>query len=390
MTTLVRAAGVLAGFAAALAAGLYAYALSDGAPDFASGLFPASRFEVSCERTPEAACTFEDARRAAANAPLGAGALSLKLAAQYEAGDAAGLTELARLVLSQDARSELARIVLAEDALAEGDREAFLRLYLPLFQTDRRQAGVYAEVLAAVSGDPDLFQLIERQVQETQPYWGGQYLAALAGAAQVPLAEMMSLYAEFPAAQPSLLGKLTGSGRWPGAYVVFIELLSSGALKRETGLPALSVPYNPNLLEIKAPPPFNWRLQGQGAEWLDGGGVYAFFQGRRGETFLVQSFPLSPGSWRLSANMSGDVSETGGWFRWQLRCASGTGVLASFDVQKLTAAPATYDFEFERPAEACELLTLSLIGVPGTFPQPARVELRSVSLELIPTGEAAQ
>jgi hypothetical protein len=193
---------------------------------------------------------------------------------------------------------------------------------------------------------------------------------------------MIPLYAEFPSAQPGLLGKLTASGRWMGAYILFSEFLSKGALAREADLPALSVPYNPGLLELKAPPPFNWQVLGQGAEWTEGGGVYAFFQGRRGETFLVQTFPLSPGPWRLAAGMSGDVSETGGWFRWQLACAGGSPVIERFEVHDLSAAPADYSFDFEQAQQGCAFVTLSLIGVPGTFPQPARIEVSSVRLEM--------
>jgi hypothetical protein len=380
MTLLVRAAGVIAGLAAALLAGLYALAISPEAPAFAKGFFPASSFEVRCREDGEPDCAGGAALVAAAHAPLGARALSQQLEELYAGGEAGGRAELASLVLSQDPRSELARVILADAALVAGDREAFLRLYLPLFETDRPQAAAYADALASVSGDPELFRLIEAHVRTAQPYWGPQYLASLAGAASVPLADMIPLYTEFPAAQPGLLGKLTAAGRWTSAYVLFTEFLSNGALAREPGLPALSVPYNPQLLEVKTPPPFNWQFVGQGAEWVDGGGVYAFFQGRRGETFLEQSFPLPPGAWRFTARMSGDVSETGGWFRWQLACAGGSPVIGRFEVHELSAAPAEYGFDFEQALPGCEFITLSLIGVPGTFPQPARIEVNSVAL----------
>ena len=380
MTRLVRAAGATAGLAAALLAGLYAGALSPGAPDFATRLFPASSFEVRCRQEDAPGCGEDAALAAAANSPLGARALGQQLEAVYAVDGAGARAELASLVLSQDPRSELARVVLAEAALAAGDREGFLRLYLPLFETDRAQSAAYADALAFVSRDRDLFRQVEAHVQAAQPYWGPQYLASLAGAASVPVADMIPLYAEFPSAQPGLLGKLAASGRWTSAYVLFTEFLSKGALAREPALPALSVPYNRQLLEVPAPPPFNWQVLGQGAEWVEGGGVYAFFQGRRGETFLVQSFPLSAGAWRLTTRMSGDVSETGGWFRWQLACAGGSPVIGAFDVRELSAAPAEYNFEFEQALPGCEFVTLSLIGVAGTFPEPARIEVSSAGL----------
>ena len=381
MTPLVRAAGAIGGLAGALLACLYALALSTEAPAFARGLFPASSFEVGCAGDGAATCGAEAALAAAAGAPLGAQALSQKLEQAYAGVEVNTRVDLASLVLRQDPRSELARVILAERALTGGDWERFLKLYLPLFETDRRQSAAYADALASVSSDPDLFRLIETHVRGAQPYWGPQYLESLAGSASVPLAEMIPLYAEFPSAQPGLLGKLSASGRWMGAYILFSEFLSKGALAREADLPALSVPYNPVLLELKAPPPFNWQLRGQGADWVEGGGVYAFFQGRRGQIFLVQTFPLSPGPWRLAARMSGNVSETGGWFRWQLACAGGSPVIERFEVHDLSAAPADYSFDFEQAEQGCAFVTLSLIGVPGTFPQPARIEVSSVRLE---------
>jgi hypothetical protein len=79
--------------------------------------------------------------------------------------------------------------------------------------------------------------------------------------------------------------------------------------------------------------------------------------------------------------MSGDVSETGGWFRWQLACAGGSPVIERFEIHDLSAAPADYSFDFEKAQQGCPFVTLSLIGVPGTFPQPARIEVSSVRLE---------
>lgn len=380
MMLVIRAAGAMTGLTGAVLAGLYALALSPDAPGFARGLFPVSSFEASCAKEGAVDCGPDAVLAAAADAPLGAKALSQKLEQAYEGSVSDASIDLAALVLSQDPRSELARVILAERALVSGERDAFLKLYLPLFETDRRQSTAYADALASVSSDQELFRLIEAHVRNTQPYWGPQYLNSLAGSAGVPLAQIIPLYAEFPSAQPGLLRKLTASGRWMSAYVLFSELLSSGALAREPSLPALSVPYNSGLLELKAPPPFNWQILGQGAEWIEGGGVYAFFQGRRGETFLVQTLPLQPGGWRLTARMSGDVSETGGWFRWQFACAGGSPLIERFEIHDLSAAPADYTFDFEKAQQGCEFVTLSLIGVPGTFPQPARIEVRSVRL----------
>lgn len=358
-----------AGFAAC-----YAFVLSGAA---GPSLYPAAYLEEFCPRS-EAGCGIEEARQAAKRAPLGAPALSGTLQAAYDAA-APDRARLAAHVLSQDPRSELARVILAEEALAQGDYSRFLDLYLPMFATDRAQAAVYADVLATLSADPALYQQIEARLRVARPNWGASYLTALAGKGGVAFSDMIKLYAAFPAAQPGLLSKMTGAGNWRGAYLAFNELRQSGVLAADPSVPGLSVPYNQNLVETPVPPPFNWQVRSRGAEWLSPGGIYAFFQGRRGETFLSQSFPLGPGTWTLSARTSGQVSETGGWFRWRLDCAGGA-LLHQFDIDRLSAAPAEISFDFEHPVGACEFVTLSLIGVPGSFPQPARIEVTRVSL----------
>ena len=165
-------------------------------------------------------------------------------------------------------------------------------------------------MLAALSADRELFAELEPRIETGAPYWGAAYLAALAGKGEVPVSRLAGLYSAFPAAQPGLLNQVAKTGNWAGAYILFSEFITRGALAGSA--PPLSVPYNPGLLNSDAPAPFNWLLRRQGAEWLEGGGVYAFFQGRRGETFLSQTFPLAAGAWRFSAVMSGEVSETGG------------------------------------------------------------------------------
>jgi hypothetical protein len=151
-------------------------------------------------------------------------------------------------------------------------------------------------------------------------------------------------------------------------------------LAKVDGLPPLSVPYNQRLLQLPVPVPFNWQILGQGSQWLEAGGVYGFFQGRRAESFLTQVFPLSGGAWVFNARMSGDASESGGWFRWQFSCAHSNRVLHSIDITRLTAAPTLYEFNFEHSSSGCDFVRVTLLGVPGTFPQPARIEVNEVKL----------
>jgi hypothetical protein len=74
------------------------------------------------------------------------------------------------------------------------------------------------------------------------------------------------------------------------------------------------------------------------------------------------------------------VTETGGFFRWQIACADGGPALARFDVRALEAAPSRGAWDFELAPGTCPYQRLSLHGVPGGFPRPARIELKSVRL----------
>ena len=379
MTGAVRIIGAGVFGLAAMISAIYAFVLT-GALGARPAVFAGTALEAACLREDEA-CTLSAVTQLAASAPLGRRPLAMALAERLGAGDGGGAAVLAPLVFERDARSEAARVQLAEAAYRAGDPAQFLSLYLPLFETDRAQGHLYAEVLAQLSADDALFTLVEAHVRGARPYWGGAYLTALAGQPDVPLTGLISLYAEFPAAQPGLLNRLAGAGQWRAAYIVFAELIGSGALLRDNPAPPLAIPYNPGFATSPAPAPFNWQLWGQGAEYLEGGGIYAFFQGRQAETFVSQTFPLSAGGYRFTARMSGQVSETGGWFRWRLVCAGTSDEIAAFDMKRLSAAPADEMVDLAVPGGACEFVTLSLSGVPGTFPQPARIEVLTVKLE---------
>lgn len=382
MSAVLRGLALLACLAGAALSALLALTLSGLAPGLRSGLFDHAALEARCA-SQTAACNTDDFVRLAAHAPLDARALAGRMAERFEAGEIAAARDLAVHVLRRDTRSNLARFILAVEALEAGDFDRYLRLYLPQFRIDprRESAELFAGVLAGLSRDPEMFRLIERDILENRPAWGQHYLRALAAEEGVPLKSKISLFSEYPAAQPVLLNLLVQKGEWASAYALFSEWIASGALGRDDTTPPLTAPYNPSLARTEAPLPFNWRLNTRAGEYLERGGVYVFFEGRRPATFLSQVFPMAPGDWRLRMRMSGQVSETGGWFRWRLACADGSGEPLSFDVKVLGAATSEQAFEVSRPTGACEFVTLSLVGVPGMFPQPARIEIEDVFLD---------
>lgn len=335
-------------------------------------------------------CSPDDFRTYAMRAPLDDRALSGLLAGRYTSGLTESDGTLAELVLRRDPRSELARIVLAQQALEAGDRERFLSLYLPLFRTDPRQAQVYADTLARLSLDPSLFAEVSAYIMANRPDWGRSYLMALTTLDDISVQQKLPLYAEYPEVQSALLDRLISGGNLPGAYIAFSEMISSGADSSGEAPARLAVPFNATLLDQKAPAPFGWNLNRTAAEYLEEGGVYAFYQGRRRERILSQTFPLFRGNWRIAVRMSGYLSESGGRFRWTLSCAGGSAAIASYEVRDLGTVPSSHFFDVSLPSGACGFVTLTLEGVPGVFPQPARVEVKEVRVHRLPEEDRVQ
>jgi hypothetical protein len=388
MSVLVRLCGALTALALACLALAYALSLagiSVPGPD----PFARSKAEAVCLMS-GSPCDGARLVPLSGLAPIADEPLSGLLREAFEAGDLERARQLAPLVFARDKRNELGRLLMAQEALAGGDKQAFLRLYLPLFSTDGRQGAIYAGALAELSADSQFFAEIERHIRREQPSWAPAYLRILRDRNVTGLKELIGLYKLYPQAQAGLVSQLVREGDWRRAYAVFAEFVLSAqeALPVEER-PLLSAPFNPDLLEVAAPAPFNWRVYGNGAEFLDGGGVYAFFQGRKAEQFLSQVFPLTGGRYEFVARMSGDVSETGGWFRWQIGCAGSGTRIAAFDVDRLSAAPMEQAFAFDMPEGLCDFVSLSLVGVAGTFPQSARIEIAHISLGRTGPLEAA-
>ena len=321
----------------------------------------------------------------AASAPLSERPFSIQLG-QSETRSA----QLAHRLLRRDPRSSLARLTLAEHALRGGNQTEFLALFLPLFQTDRASADTYARVLAELGRDQGFRKEIAALLGADPPYWGERYITALSQTVALPVSEFTALARNYPRAQRALLKRMTQAGQWNAAYLAFIEFLSAPQPEDDEARLALTVPFNPALVEHSAPPPFNWRINSNGAEFLQAGGVYAFYQGRKAETFLTQVFPLSPGSHTIEIVQSGEASQASGYFRWTLACADSNTQLAELDVIDLKTAPGIYALEIVLEPYACAYQRLSLKGIAGTFPQPARIEVKSVRLQKQVAAEEEQ
>jgi len=265
---------------------------------------------------------------------------------------------LARYLLQLDPRSEQARLVLAQAAYERGDYESLLTVYTPLFDTDPSQRPAYAQILAELSRIEAMRDVVYDYLEYNRPIkpfdhlfgkppnWTGLYLRELAKQDSLSDADLLPFFELYPKHQSYLISRILKRQDWLGAYITFASLLDG---PQSHGMPGLSIPYNPEFLELEKPRPFNWSLSSRNSEWLENGGMYAYFQGRRKERFVQQSFPLNPGRYVLKAFASGEVSKTGGWFRWNLACTPSNQLLAGQDIQDLKVAVTQTDMSFQVP-----------------------------------------
>ncbi len=384
MSWLIRLAGVLLAGLGLFSSLLYVQALMGRDLVRSADVFRWTQQSTLCSLEEEAACASGNLASLAARSPLSASAYTPALAESLGNGDADRAARLAGTVFRRDPRNTHARLILAGQAMEQESWDEFLSLYLPAFRTDPGNTEAYADTLARLSRNPDLFEEVKNYLVLNKPAWGSAF--AQRARLHVPLPALIGLYAEYPAVQPAFVRDLLASGSRHDAYAVFAELVATGVLGRDERTPGMSAPYNPGLLPVEAPPPFNWNLDSRDAEFLERGGVYVFYEGRRPERFLSQDFPVAPGRYTFAAHMSGNVSQEGGWFRWQFACPGSPDLIASFDVLQLSTASETLSFDFVMPRERCPFVTLALTGAPGMFPRPARLEITSVTLTAASPG----
>lgn len=384
MSWLIRLVGVLLAGLGLYASLLYVQALIGRDYVRSADLFRWTQQSAQCALEEEAACASANFASLAARSPLSASAFTPALAESLGNGDADRAARLAGTVFRRDPRNTHARLILAGEAMEQESWDRFLALYLPAFRTDPGNSDAYADTLARLSGNPALFERVKAYLIEQRPSWGAAF--AQRARQHVPLPELISLYAEYPAAQPAFVREILATRSYHDTYAVFAELVATGVLGRDKQTPGLSAPYNPGFLSVAAPPPFNWDLDSKDVEFLERGGVYVFYEGRRPERFLSQDFPVAPGRYTFAAHMSGNVSQEGGWFRWQFACPGSPDLIASFDVLQLSTASETLSFDFVMPRERCPFVTLALTGAPGMFPRPARLEITSVTLTAASQG----
>ena len=169
--------------------------------------------------------------------------------------------------------------------------------------------------------------------------------------------------------QRLMLITLVNSGEYDRAYAIWRKL---------TNVPDLRAGfYNPNFTDKSAPGPFNWQFaQGAGgvAEPSAGGGLQVVYFGRDSVDLAQQVLLLPPGSYRLAANVSGDLGADGS-IGWKVTCVGTNREL--FRLPLKGSGPASGQFAV--PAD-CKAQRIALAAEAPEVPDAADFRITGLQL----------
>ena len=236
-----------------------------------------------------------------------------------------------------------------------------------------------------------------------EPTAAAPFVPALVAYAQTPGAvpQLKAFFRTLPDAEPGILNALAEDARnadlvltlatraqgapqeWQGKLIT--RLVEAGDYRkayavwsRVSGVRGAAGLYNPQFLDLSAPPPFNWALPNTSegvAEPAEEGKLEVLYYGRANAVLASQLLLLPPGSYRLAMEVEGGEAEG---LQWALRCAGQEKPFAQLPLRGKGRAEAA----FTVPAGNCPAQWLELRGVAGDFPRTA--ELTIAGLQLVP------
>lgn len=312
------------------------------------------------------------AERALIRDPLNARALRILGQLADADGDTAQAKKFMRAAARRSLRATFAVHWLMVESAKEHDYAATLR-YADLLLRKRSQLGSVTFPLlgqiAEAQQDGDRAPLIAKLAED--PPWRTSFLAALPRHikdARTPLTLLLALKdSPSPATDKEINGYLNflvSKRLYEFAYYVWLQFLSPEAL---SGIGFL---VNGGFEGQPTGAPFDWTISGGPgvtidiAERTDAGGQRALYlefgPGRASFGGVAQIVMLSPGTYRLSGRLQGEISGRRG-LQWRVKCLGG-GQLQAEAQMFVGSAPTWTAFEtvFEIPAENCRAQELRL------------------------------
>ena len=283
------------------------------------------------------------------------------------------IADFAKQTIRRDARNLPARIYLFESAAASQDwTEALDQFELIYTLWPDERSNVAASLIPILSDKNARTEIIDRL--NAGAAWSETFLDQISGA-KMDLSLAIDLFRPFPENHWQLLRSLVRQNRYDDAYQAWTELRGRSATAEQ------SVPFDAQFLGSTSPPPFNWSINENHAEFALAGGLHVSYVGRGTVKIAEQLLKLPRGQHTFSVDFEGRIPEAGGKLMWSLNCAESRESIFEQSAHLLRSSKPSSTNSFEVPQKACDFQYLRLMGQPGEYPQLTHITLNSVSIE---------
>ncbi|MEM9233242.1 MAG: hypothetical protein AAGA69_03280, partial [Pseudomonadota bacterium] len=140
-------------------------------------------------------------------------------------------------------------------------------------------------------------------------------------------------------------------------------------------------PFNGGFDRLAISPPFNWTIENDRTELMDGGGLYLVHLAREETVFSRQYMTLGPGSYELDAESQGQMSSGGGTVAFNVECVGAEQPLASRSLGQIPGIEEAPPTVFTVPEAGCGFQVLKIVGDIGLFPRVSRLEVSRVQID---------
>jgi hypothetical protein len=368
--------GLIGGGLAAI--GAFAASFASSNPDTSLGLWrhhapsELARLERRRAEGEGLALLSPEAGAVLSEAPLMEAPLVYAALRASEAGDRPQALKAAQAALTRSPRNLAARLIVAEDALLRGDAQAALIHLDRLITLDGPRTETYLDLIASLANSPGGDKVLQEGLAAS-PSWGDGVVRRI-NAAGGDMDRLLAFNALTPSTRPDLIARILEAQGADAAFIAWLSFLSPEDVS------SFAWPYDGSFEGRPGLTPFNWTLTPSQAELIRGGGLYVSFIGRGRPRIAEQTMLLRPGSYRLTAIVSGEGRDSGGALGIALECRKGAEI-AALKVTGLTDEPRPQSFNLIIPDEGCPAQTLILRGEPGEYPQRVRAEVASIKFE---------
>ncbi|MEO8453659.1 MAG: hypothetical protein ABI454_00730 [Sphingomicrobium sp.] len=271
----------------------------------------------------------------------------------------------------RDPRSLPAHYFLADLYYRSGDPRRTLEQIAALARLTPSGSQTIAPYLAAYAKNRSAWPYL-RELFRSNPGLGDASLTALA---------------RDPAYADSVLaladGRHTDGSDWPPALInslvtarQYSKARTIWAATSHVRLPADPTVYDAAFVDSKSRPPFNWSLVSStvGLAERDGGGrLHVMFYGHEDGLLAQEMILLSPGAYRMTLVVSGDLSRASA-ISWSLRCDGAPKPFASVAIDA-----AAHGWVFSVPPE-CPAQWLAISGASADIAQQSDVTIGNLKI----------